>query len=54
MSTFERTELIFNRLTNFAWWNYGLDSVGDARSDDWARDLAAEIDAALNPPEEPK
>ncbi len=32
----------------FDWWNYGLDEVGQAQSDDWAHDLARAI---LGPPE---
>jgi hypothetical protein len=33
-------------LTDFAWWNFGLDEVGEAESTEWAEALAGVILAA--------
>ena len=45
-----REELIYHTLIAFHWWNYGLDNVGTALSDDWARELAAQIVQRLAQP----
>lgn len=34
-------------IKNFAWWNYGLDIVSEAESDEWVADLTEEIIQAL-------
>lgn len=36
-------QIAFDTIKGFAWWNYGLDSVGDAQSDEWAHALADEV-----------
>lgn len=42
MADLELTAAI-EAVKDFSWWNYGLDEVGETKSDDWARELVAEI-----------
>ena len=37
----------FEAIKGFAWWNYGLDGVDQAESDEWAHALADEVAAAI-------
>lgn len=38
---------VVDTIKDFAWWNYGLDEVGETESDDWAHALAAEVAPAV-------
>jgi hypothetical protein len=33
---------------DFPWWDYGLDYVSEAQSDDWAKDLAEQIELTVD------
>lgn len=39
---------VLEAVKGFRWWNYGLDNVSEAQSDDWAHALADEIVVALD------
>lgn len=49
MNTDQKIAAVKEAILEFSWWNYGLDNVGDAESDDWATELAESVVAALEP-----
>jgi hypothetical protein len=49
MSTDARIAAVKEAIVEFPWWNYGLDEVDNAQSDEWAEALAEAVVAALEP-----
>jgi len=41
------TKAAFDAIKGFAWWNYGMDEVGQTKSDEWAEALAESVVVAV-------
>ncbi len=49
MSTDQRIAAAKEAIIAFPWWDYGMDEVDNAQSDEWAQELAEAVVAALEP-----